>query len=130
MRVLCADDHDTIRKGVGALLSDYFEDLIFEEAKNGAEAVSLAAVNRPDLVILDISMPMLNGFGAATKIHELLPDVPILFFTMHSAEGLVSQARRLGARGFVLKESAGDTLVDAARALLHNETYFPLDPIS
>jgi NarL family two-component system response regulator LiaR len=92
MRVICADDHDTIRKGVRAILADSFDDLIFDEAKNGEEAVRLAVANRPDLVILDINMPVLDGFGAAREIHERFSAVPILFFTMHSARALVSEA--------------------------------------
>jgi DNA-binding NarL/FixJ family response regulator len=125
MRVICADDHDTIRKGVRAILADSFDDLIFDEAKNGEEAVRLAVANRPDLVILDINMPVLDGFGAARAIHERFSAVPILFFTMHSARALVSEAQKLGVRGFVTKDRAGETLVDAAKALLQNETYFP-----
>jgi DNA-binding NarL/FixJ family response regulator len=130
MRVICADDQDIIRKGVRGILADHFEDLIFDEAKNGVEAVSLALANRPDLVILDLNMPVLDGFGAAREIHELLSGVPILFFSMHSAKTLISEARRLGVRGFVSKDRAGETLVAAARALLQNETYFPADPVT
>jgi DNA-binding NarL/FixJ family response regulator len=130
MRVLCADDHDTIRRGVCSILSDNFEELIFEEAKNGEEAVSLRSANRPDLVILDINMPILDGYGAARQIHELMSDVPILFFTMHTAGGLVSEARRLGVRGLVTKDTAGEMLVDAVRALLRHETYSPLNPVA
>jgi DNA-binding NarL/FixJ family response regulator len=125
MRVICADDHDLIRKGVRGILADNFEDLVFEEANNGAEAVCLAVANRPDLVILDINMPVLDGFGAATQIRELQSDIPILFLTMHTAKALVSEARKIGVRGFVPKDRAGETLVAAARALLKNETYFP-----
>jgi DNA-binding NarL/FixJ family response regulator len=126
MRVICADDHDMIRKGVRAILADNFDDLIFDEATNGEEAVCLAMVNHPDLIILDINMPVLDGFGAAKKINELLSGVPILFFTMHSARALISEARRVGVRGFVTKDRAGETLIDAVRTLLQNETYFPV----
>ena len=130
MRVICADDHDLIRQGVRGILADRFDDLVFDEAKNGEEAVCLAVTNHPDLVILDINMPVLDGFGAARQIHELMASVPILFFTMHSANALVSEARRVGVRGFVTKDRAGETLADAAKALLHNETYFPAEPIA
>jgi DNA-binding NarL/FixJ family response regulator len=122
MRVVCADDHDLIRKGVRKILADNFEDLVFEEARNGLEAVSLAVANHPDLVILDVNMPLLDGFGAATKIRELDSDIPILFLTMHSANLFVSEARRIGVRGFINKDRAGEALVDAARALLEKKT--------
>ncbi len=128
MRVICADDHDLIRKGVRGILAESFEDLVFDEANNGEEAVCLAVANRPDLIILDINMPVLDGFSAATKIRELVSDIPILFLTMHSANALVSEARRIGVRGFVAKDRAGETLVDAAKALLQNQTYFPSEP--
>jgi DNA-binding NarL/FixJ family response regulator len=130
MRVICADDHDLIRKGVHSILADSFEGLVFDEAKNGQEAVCLAIINRPDLVILDINMPVLDGFRPAMKIHDLLSDIPILFLTMHSATALISEARRVGVRGFVTKDRTGETLVAAARALLQNETFFLADPVA
>jgi two-component system response regulator NreC len=76
------------------------------------------------VVILDINMPVLGGFGAATEIHRLLPGIPILFFTMHTGDQIVLEARKAGVQGFVTKDRAGEVLVDAVNALLRNETYF------
>jgi DNA-binding NarL/FixJ family response regulator len=126
MRIVFADDHDTVRNGVRAILTDTFEDVVVDEAKNGEEAVSLAVAIRPDVIILDINMPVLDGFGAAKKLRRLLSGVPILFFTMHTAKGFVSEARRIGVQGFVTKEHAGETLVEAVQALLLKQTYFPV----
>jgi DNA-binding NarL/FixJ family response regulator len=81
--------------------------------------------NRPDHVILDINMPILDGFGAAIQIHEHAADIPILFFTMHYGDSFLSQARRIGVQGYVSKDRAGEMLVEAVNALLQNKTYFP-----
>jgi DNA-binding NarL/FixJ family response regulator len=126
MRILIADDHETIRKGICTILTAHFE-LMSEdciEASNGHEAIQKAVAHKPDVVILDINMPVLGGFGAAQEIQRLLPGTPILFFTMHSGEQIVQEARKAGVQGFVAKERAGEVLVDAVNALLRNETYF------
>ena len=125
MRIVIADDHAVVRKGVYAILLDAFPEIVCDQTENGAVAVQLLLANQPDLVILDINMPVLDGFGAAREIHERAPDVPILFFTMHTVDSLVEQARRIGARGFVSKDRAGEMLVEAVNALLRKETYFP-----
>jgi DNA-binding NarL/FixJ family response regulator len=125
MRIVFADDHDAVRKGVRAILADSFEDVVIDEAKNGKEAVDLALANRPDLVILDINMPVLDGFNAARKLLKLLSGVPILFFTMHSGSNFVEEARKVGVQGFVTKDRAGETLIEATKALLRHQTYFP-----
>lgn len=74
--------------------------------------------------ILDINMPVRGGFPAAKELQRLLPGTPILFFTMHSGEQIVLEARNAGVQGFVAKDRAGEVLVDAVKALLRNETYF------
>lgn len=77
-------------------------------------------------MILDINMPVLDGFDAARRLLKVLSGVPILFFTMHSGSNLVSEARKIGVQGFVTKDRAGETLVEAAKALLRKQTYFPV----
>src|SRR5579863_7096525 len=88
MRILIADDHETIRKGVCTILIAHFdlrsEDCV--EASDGHEAIQKAVALKPDVIILDINMPVLGGFGAALEIQRLLPGTPILFFTMHTGE--------------------------------------------
>jgi DNA-binding NarL/FixJ family response regulator len=76
------------------------------------------------VVVLDINMPVLSGFAAAREIQRLLPGIPILFFTMHTGEQILLEARKAGVQGFVTKYRAGEVLVDAVKALLRNETYF------
>jgi DNA-binding NarL/FixJ family response regulator len=126
MRILIADDHETIRKGICTILTAHFdlrsEDCV--EASNGHEAIQKAVALKPDVIILDINMPVLGGFGAAHEIQRLLPGTPILFFTMHTGEQFVLEARKAGVQGFVAKDRAGEVLVDAVNALLQNETYF------
>ena len=126
MRIVIADDHYAVRRGVCAILVDNFADVICDEAENGEQAVQFVLANRPDLVILDINMPVLDGFGAAMQIRQHSMDIPILFFTMHTSEGIVNQTRRMGARGFVSKDRAGEMLVEAVNALLQDKTYFPV----
>jgi len=125
MRIIIADDHEAVRKGVRAILAGGFTELICDEAANGLEAIQLAKANEPDLVILDINMPVMTGFAAASEIQRLLPRVPILFFTMHTGPQFVAQARKAGVQGFVAKDRAGEALVAAAMAVMRNETYFP-----
>ena len=125
MRIVIADDHFAVRKGVRAILAESFPTVTCEEAEIGEQAVQLVLANRPDLVILDINMPVLDGFGAAIQIHEHAADIPILFFTMHYGESFLSQARRIGVQGYVSKDRAGEMLVEAVNALLQNKTYFP-----
>ena len=124
MRILIADDHEAIRKGVCAILTSHFDLDECIEASTGQEAIQKALTNKPDVIILDINMPVLGGFGAAKEIQRLLPEIPILFFTMHTGEQFVLEARRAGVQGFVAKDRAGDALVRAIEAVLRKETFF------
>jgi DNA-binding NarL/FixJ family response regulator len=124
MRILIADDHDVVRKGVGTILTSHFNPEICEEASNGQAAITKALSIQPDIVILDINMPVLSGFAAAKEIQRLLPEVPILFFTMHGGEHFALEARRAGVQGFVTKDRAGEALVDAVKTLLNKGTFF------
>lgn len=125
MRILIADDHESVRKGVSSILAIGFTDLICDEAANGLEALRLAKANPPNLIILDINMPILSGFAAAAELQKLLPHVPILFFTMHTGPQFVAEARKAKVQGFVAKDRAGEALIEAARTVLRNEMYFP-----
>jgi DNA-binding NarL/FixJ family response regulator len=125
MRILVADDHEAVRKGVCTILASRSDFEVCGEAANGEEAVEKAVSLKPDLVILDINMPVLGGFGAAKEIRRLLPEVAILFFSMHDSGQLVEEAKRVGVHGFVAKDRAGKTLVMAVEALLGGRTFFP-----
>jgi DNA-binding NarL/FixJ family response regulator len=94
------------------------------QAKNGEEAVEKARQLRPDLIILDITMPVLGGVEAAQQIRIVLPDVPILFYSMHNTPQVVDIAKSVGAQGFVAKDQMAATLLDAVDALRNNGTFF------
>jgi DNA-binding NarL/FixJ family response regulator len=125
LKILIADDHEIVRKGVCAILTTYLQPEHCEEASNGQEAITKALALQPDLILLDINMPIMGGFSAAKELKKLLPHVPILFLTMHGGDSFVSEARRAGVQGFVTKDHVGEVLVDAVKALLNSETFFP-----
>jgi len=124
LKVLIADDHEVARRGIRALLEGHPEWEVTGEAKDGREAVELAAKLKPDVVLLDIGMPNLNGLDAARQILAATPDSRILIITMHDTEQVVREVLAAGARGFLLKSDAGRDLVSAVEALLHGRTFF------
>jgi DNA-binding NarL/FixJ family response regulator len=117
LRVLVADDHEGVRKSVAAIL-DARPELEVIDASNGQEAVSKAKDLSPDVIILDIGMPVMDGFAAAKQIRAFLPRSPILFFSNHQGASVVTQARLLGAQGFVAKDEASGTLLHAIDSVL------------
>jgi two-component system nitrate/nitrite response regulator NarL len=127
MRCLLVDDHESVRMGVTAILSSRPNIEVCGEATNGQEAVEKAKELKPDLIILDITMPVLDGINSAKEIRRFLPDVPILFFSMHDGVYLVHEAKMAGGQGFVQKTEARATLLDAVDAVANKQTYFPDD---
>jgi DNA-binding NarL/FixJ family response regulator len=112
-----------VRLGLCALLeSRHIE--VCAQAKNGEEAVEKARQLSPDLIILDITMPVLGGVKAAQQIRVFLPDVPILFFSMHNTPQLIAIAKSVGVQGFVAKDQMAATLLDAVDALRNGKTFF------
>lgn len=124
LRILIADDHEVARHGIRALLESHAGWDVCAEAKDGREAVELASTVSPDLILLDIGMPNLNGLEAARQILASSPDTPILILTMHDSEQVVREVLRAGARGFLLKSDAGRDLVAAVEALQMKRTFF------
>ena len=122
--ILVADDHAVVRRGLRALLETQPNWKVAGEASNGREAVEKAAALRPQVVVLDIGMPKLNGLDAATQIFKADPKVRILMLTMHAAEALIQQTLKAGASGYVLKSDAERDLITAVEALLHNKMFF------
>jgi DNA-binding NarL/FixJ family response regulator len=125
LRVLIADDHESVRKGVCVILGTRDDIEVCGEASNGREAIDKARELRPDLIILDITMPVLSGIDAAEVIRSTLPHVPILFLSMHQSRQIVAEAKRIGVQGYVRKSEAAATLLNAVDALLRNEPFFP-----
>jgi DNA-binding NarL/FixJ family response regulator len=124
VRILIADDHEIIRQALRGLLVRRSDWQICGEAANGREAVEAAKRLVPDVVILDVSMPELNGLEATSRIHKALPATEILVLTMHDAEDLVSQVIAAGARGYLLKSSVTAHIEAAIDALARHEPYF------
>lgn len=123
-RVLIADDHAMIRRGLRMSLEMHAGILVAGEAVNGREAVVQAEALAPDLVIMDISMPELNGIEATRLICQRQSGVKVLVFSMHYSSEHCFRALNAGARGYILKESAGDEVVTAVRSLMRGRHYF------
>jgi DNA-binding NarL/FixJ family response regulator len=124
VRILIADDHELFRRGVAAELTQVPGWVVAAEAANGRDAVALAAELKPDIVVLDLTMPELNGLEAARRIIAAAPSARILILTAHESEQLVREVLRAGAQGYVLKSDAGRTLVAALHALLDDRPFF------
>lgn len=124
LRILIADDHEVARRGIRSLLESHPGWEVCGEAKDGRDAVELATSVKPDLVLLDIAMPNLNGLEAARQILATSPNVAILILTMHDSDNVIREVLRAGARGFLLKSDAGRDLVAAVDALESQKTFF------
>jgi DNA-binding NarL/FixJ family response regulator len=121
-RVILADDHSIVREGFRALLErEGFE--VVAEAVNGQEAIRFAAELRPDVVVLDLSMPIMNGLEAGREIHQEHPEIGLVLLTMHTEEHQVAAALRGGIRAYVLKTQAAEDLVQAIRAAIGRQFY-------
>src|ERR1035437_2690368 len=117
-RVLVADDHELVRRGVRASIQQCRPGWEFcGEASNGREAVASAAGLKPDIVVMDISMPEMNGLEATRQILKDSPETEVLILSMHESEQLVHEVLASGARGYVLKADAGNDLIAALDAL-------------
>ena len=124
MRILIADDHEIIRSSVIRVLQARTDVQECAEATNGQEAVEKALAWKPDLILLDIRLPLLSGIEAAQQIKQYAPDIPILFFSIHDANEILEEAKQVGD-GFLLKDKIVEMLPDAIDALLRKETFFP-----
>jgi DNA-binding NarL/FixJ family response regulator len=124
LRILIADDHDLIRRGVRDLLAARSGWQVVGEACNGAEAVQKAVSLKPDIAILDFSMPELNGPGAATQIAEKVPETGVVVLTMHDSEQVMREVLQSGARGLVLKSDADCDLLEAVEAVARKRHFF------
>ena len=124
IRVLVADDHTILREGLVALLQASGECQVVAQASDGIETVELALKTRPDVVVVDISMPGLNGIEVVRRLTRELEETRILVLTMHAEEEYVLHVVRAGASGFLLKDSATGELLGAVRALAGGRGYF------
>lgn len=124
IRVMLADDHTILRQGLVSLLSKDADCSVVAEASNGLEAVEKALEVKPQVAVIDISMPELNGMEVVKRIHDKLPECKILVLTMHEEQEYVIHMVRAGASGYLLKDSASEELIDAVKALAKGKTYY------
>jgi DNA-binding NarL/FixJ family response regulator len=124
IRILLADDHTVVRKGLRMLLESQSGFEVVADASDGREAVALAEQHQPDVVVLDIAMPILNGIEAARQLASKAPHSAIVFLSMHSDEGYVLKALKSGARAYLLKDSAEHDLTAAIRAVSEGKAFF------
>jgi len=124
VRILIADDHELLRRGLVATLGEMADWSVVGQAANGREAVALATQLQPEVVVLDITMPELNGLEATRQILDAAPETRVLILSVHESEQVVREVLAAGAQGYLLKSDAGRELVTAVQALLNNKPYF------
>jgi DNA-binding NarL/FixJ family response regulator len=124
IRILLADDHTIVRKGLRLLLESQPGFEVVADAADGRDAVALAARHSPDVAVMDVAMPNLNGIEAARQITARLPQTAVVFLSMHADEGYVLKALKSGARGYLLKDSAEQDLVNAVIAVNEGKAFF------
>jgi two-component system, NarL family, response regulator NreC len=124
IRILLADDHDVVRKGLRYILQRQEGTDVIGEARDGREAVRLAEKLQPDLVIMDIAMPLLSGIEATAQIVKSSPKIKVIMLSMHSDETYLVRILTAGAKGYLLKESTESDLIPAVKAVLQGKPYF------
>ena len=124
VRILLADDHTIVRKGLRMLLESHGSFQVVAEAANGLDAVALTEAHRPDVVVMDVAMPVLNGIEAARQICAKHTEAAIVFLSMHSDESYVLRALKSGARGYLLKDSAEQDLIHAVETVHDGKAFF------
>jgi DNA-binding NarL/FixJ family response regulator len=120
LRVVLADDHDLVREGLRALFERNSDWTVCGEAKNGLEAIELVSKLQPDLIVLDLSMPEMNGIHAAARIREISPETKIVMLSMHSSAYSAEEAFRAGVSAYVTKSEAGTALMRTVSELFAN----------
>jgi len=126
LRILLADDHETVREGLKTILNAQSDMEVIAEAPDGRSAVERTHLLQPDIVIMDVSMPVMNGLRATQAIKETCPSAKVLTLSRHAEEGYLQQLMRAGASGYVLKQSRATEVLHAIRAVATGGTY--LDP--
>ena len=126
LRILLADDHETVREGLKAILNSQHDMEVVAEAADGRAAIDSATHVRPDVVIMDVSMPGVSGLSATEIIRQTLPHVKVLTLSRHSEDGYLQQLMRAGASGYVLKQSRSTEVLHAIRTVSRGGTY--VDP--
>jgi DNA-binding NarL/FixJ family response regulator len=123
IRILLAEDHTIVRQGLARLLMDQTDIEIVGEATDGRSAIEKALALKPDVVIMDIAMPFMNGIEAAKRIRKQLPTIKILILSMYSQEHYVHELLEAGISGYLLKDSSGGDIINAIHAAMKDETF-------
>jgi two-component system, NarL family, response regulator NreC len=123
IRILIADDHTIVRQGLARLLEDQPDFKVVGEAYDGRMAIEKAMALLPDVVVMDIAMPLLNGIEAARRIRKNLPKIKILILSMYSHEHYIHELLEAGISGYLLKESSGRDIIKAIQAAMKGETF-------
>jgi DNA-binding NarL/FixJ family response regulator len=123
-RIVLADDHTVVRKGLRLLLESVPNFQVLADAADGRRCVALVEEHQPDVVVMDIAMPILNGIEAARQISAKSPNVAIVFLSMHSDEAYVIKSLKAGARAYLLKDSAENDLINAVKAVSEGKSFF------
>jgi DNA-binding NarL/FixJ family response regulator len=124
IRTLLADDHTIVREGLRALLLADSGIEVVGEAVNGREAVDLAMALRPDVVVMDIAMPQLNGLEATSKIHAALPQTKVIILSAHSDDAYIDRVIAIGASGFLIKQTSAQILARAIHEVMTGKTFY------
>lgn len=123
IRILIADDHVLFREGMKSLLKSEDGIELIASASDGLEALELAGELRPDIVLMDVTMPRMNGIIATGKIVSKFPDIKVIVLSMHSDRRFIAETLKAGARGYLLKESSPQTVVEAIRSVAEGDIY-------
>jgi two-component system nitrate/nitrite response regulator NarL len=124
VKILVVDDHEVVHQGIQMILQSRPEWQIVGQANNGAEAIDMAQRLQPDAIIMDITMPVMNGLEATRQITKLGIPSPVIIFTMHESQGLLESVQSAGGRGLVLKSRAAHDLIEALDRIIGGGTYF------
>lgn len=126
IRIIIAEDHETVREGLKMIIESQADLEVVGEAGDGREAIRLAEELKPDIVLMDVSMPVLNGLVASATLQRIMPEVKILTLTRHTDEAYLQELLQAGVAGYILKQSASTELLRAIRAVVAGDKY--LDP--
>ncbi len=124
IRLLMADDHELFRDGFKVMLSKYPDIILVGEAENGRELVELTKELKPDVVITDIKMPLMDGIDATRKIIELFPDMPIICLSMFDEDDLIIDMLEAGAKGYLIKNAGKEQIIEAIKTVYNNDPYY------
>lgn len=124
LSILLVDDHEIVRKGIRELLQEHPDWKICGESGNGREAVRMASQLKPNIIVIDLSMPEMNGLEAIRQIKRACPEVEVLIYSVHESEQWICQSIEAGVRAYVMKSDAGKYLVEAVEALSRHEPFF------